>query len=125
MSSEVPIITHRRVVCGVLTILGLAAWIVFAFVFNASSLLLDAACILAIFVPTCWLAIAESRLRRRLRENNYCLCPQCGHSLVGLDESGQCPECGRAFVLEGTREIWVGKGLARRSEVRRQTEPRV
>jgi hypothetical protein len=109
--------------CAGLVAFGFTAWVAVILVNGIPSTLLNAVFAFGLFVPLWWLMLAERRIRRRLRENDYRLCPKCGHSLLGLEESGQCPECGRAFVVAAVRETWAGTGLARRAEMRAMNRP--
>lgn len=64
------------------------------------------------------------RVRRELRSGHGCFCLHCGHSLVGLESIGCCPECGRSYEIRAVRSMWrsvvgpfdrSGRRLRRRS----------
>jgi len=113
------ILRRPRLICAGLVTLSLAAWVALILVGDARTTLVNAALLTAVFAPVWWLAWAEVRVRRRLRQTDGRLCPACGHSLVGLGDGGRCPECGRAFILDADREMWIGTGLIRRAEFSR------
>jgi len=46
------------------------------------------------------------RLRRVYLASDGRICPQCGHSLLGLGEEGICPECGKEFERSDVRLQW-------------------
>lgn len=50
--------------------------------------------------------LAMVRRGRALRRSDYRLCPRCGYDLTGLDDTGQCPECGRAYVTAEVQRFW-------------------
>lgn len=49
---------------------------------------------------------SQFRTRRRFRATGGRMCTNCAHSLVGLGETGICPECGHAFNIESDRVLW-------------------
>lgn len=58
------------------------------------------------------LAIVQGRRMYRLQAQaksvKYRVCPECGYSLVDLDEeSGTCPECGTAYTRSGLWVVWT------------------
>lgn len=46
------------------------------------------------------------RLRKRVRQTNYRLCPQCGFWLAGLPRKHTCPECGSSYCLDDVEVLW-------------------
>ncbi len=52
------------------------------------------------------LVISEHRLKKSVAEANLRICPSCGYSLKGLDCSGNCPECGKAFSTGSLLRDW-------------------
>lgn len=50
--------------------------------------------------------VAFSRMKAKLLENEHLLCLACGYSLKGLPARHTCPECGRAYEAETTRDAW-------------------
>lgn len=46
------------------------------------------------------------KVRRELRSGNGCYCLHCGHSLVGLESLGRCPECGRSYEIRMVSSAW-------------------
>ena len=45
-------------------------------------------------------------LHKRVKENDYMVCDNCAYLLVGIGESGVCPECGQAFEVESLQKTW-------------------
>lgn len=45
-------------------------------------------------------------IRRRVEANDGALCTECGSSLVGQSEQGECPVCGTSFDLDRVRHQW-------------------
>ena len=45
-------------------------------------------------------------LRAAHRAADGRICANCGHSLVGLDDTGTCPECGAPYRLADLRRRW-------------------
>lgn len=45
-------------------------------------------------------------VRRELRSGDRRFCLYCGHSLVGLESPGTCPECGRSYETAAVRSAW-------------------
>lgn len=45
-------------------------------------------------------------IRRRMFDACMELCPRCAYPLVGLSESGACPECGASFSKSEVRRLW-------------------
>jgi len=50
-------------------------------------------------IPTCWLAGAVVRVRRRAWTKRLGLCPSCGYELRATPE--KCPECGAMPKAKG------------------------
>ncbi len=44
----------------------------------------------------------------RLYKANKKICLDCGYSLEGLDDSGQCPECGCDYEIQNVQATWRG-----------------
>jgi ssDNA-binding Zn-finger/Zn-ribbon topoisomerase 1 len=70
----------------------------------------------AIVTGLCMVIIALAfvqwrRIRRVLahaKSVEYRVCPECGYSLVDLEEeSGTCPECGTAYTRSGLWVVWT------------------
>ncbi|MCH2133646.1 MAG: hypothetical protein MK116_07840 [Phycisphaerales bacterium] len=53
-----------------------------------------------------WLVLRYFRLVRRARENDFRLCLHCAYVLAGLPDDGTCPECGKPYRLEKSRQTW-------------------
>lgn len=51
------------------------------------------------------------RFRRAYSASGGRLCTGCGHTLVGLGDSGTCPECGQPFDLPRDRAAWRANSL--------------
>lgn len=47
------------------------------------------------------------RTTRRAAAHDHLLCPDCTYDLRTLDETGACPECGRAYEHEAVRAQWM------------------
>jgi hypothetical protein len=47
------------------------------------------------------------RVLIRVMHHDYYVCLHCGYPLEGLDEEGICPECGRAYYVSSTKELWM------------------
>lgn len=47
------------------------------------------------------------RIRRTAIASSGQLCPDCGYLLVGLPDTGSCPECGRAYVMSEVQARWM------------------
>jgi hypothetical protein len=46
------------------------------------------------------------RVRRAVEVNCQALCTNCGHSLLGLSERSNCPQCGLSYDLVQVRRTW-------------------
>ena len=57
-----------------------------------------------------WCAWYWIHLRRRARailvKTRGLTCLSCGFSLVGLEENGQCPECGEGYYADELSRCW-------------------
>jgi hypothetical protein len=57
-----------------------------------------------------WCVWYWRRLRGRARtiliKTRGLTCLSCGFSLVGLDENGQCPECGEGYYADELSRCW-------------------
>lgn len=42
----------------------------------------------------------------RLKATGYRLCVHCDYKLTGLDDKGECPECGHPFDVAAVRTEW-------------------
>lgn len=47
-------------------------------------------------------------LRRyeHVRKTKGMICPECGYSLEGIGQGGNCPECGCEFTIEKVQAFW-------------------
>jgi hypothetical protein len=65
---------------------------------------------LAAAVAMIWCVWYWRRLRARARavlvKTRGLTCLSCGFSLVGLDENGQCPECGVSYYADHVTRCW-------------------
>jgi hypothetical protein len=57
-----------------------------------------------IFLPMLWFTYNVYQYRRRFREGKGCA--HCGYDLSGLDEQGNCPECGKPY---GTSQPFLSR----------------
>ena len=46
------------------------------------------------------------RTKARLEADEFRHCIECGHSLVGGEDTGKCPECGAAYELPALVDAW-------------------
>lgn len=46
------------------------------------------------------------KLKRRLRETDCHLCPDCGYDLRDHTDATPCPECGRVWNQAADTEVW-------------------
>jgi hypothetical protein len=56
-----------------------------------------------------WNAIMTRRLRKRVADARYFLCPECGYPFAGLPAKGLCPECGSRYDAAELREVWTDR----------------
>ena len=54
---------------------------------------------------------AEARVRRPFDAAEGRLCTECGYSLRGLGDDGDCPECGTAFHAWLDQRRWGRVGM--------------
>lgn len=64
-----------------------------------------------VFVAIVWIGSLgflshARRIRRRANEWDGKMCKHCGYDLRQTEEPGPCPECGKAFEVEGLRAYW-------------------
>jgi uncharacterized paraquat-inducible protein A len=75
---------------------------------EASPVLLAATALFILVVA--WCAWYWRSLRRRARtiliKTRGLTCTTCGYSLVGMDENGQCPECGHTYYADHLAQCW-------------------
>lgn len=57
------------------------------------------------------MVLQNRRLRRLFVECDGKLCTECAHSLRGLEEQGNCPECGHWFNIDRDRLAWREAGI--------------
>lgn len=108
-----PVVKKARVVSAVITCLAVLLLLVGTVFIHPVPGGAYAAYAAALLIPYLCVGIRERRWRRKLLESHHRLCLYCGHSLTGLGETGICPECGRAFIIQGDREIWAAAGFSR------------
>lgn len=67
-----------------------------------------AAAILALSAAWFWWCRRYLRAKARaiLVRTRGLTCLGCGYCLVGMDEGGQCPECGRSYYADHLCECW-------------------
>lgn len=52
------------------------------------------------------IGLRRHRRTARLVQNRFQICQSCSYLLVGLGESGRCPECGNQFNVKATEAVW-------------------
>jgi hypothetical protein len=50
--------------------------------------------------------ILRQRARSILIKTRGLTCTSCAYSLVGMDENGQCPECGHTYYADHLAQCW-------------------
>ena len=64
-------------------------------------------------LPLCLMGVVvvySFRRSRSIKLAEYKVCFRCGYELRGLDASGNCPECGRAYEFAALARKWKGEG---------------
>ena len=110
-----PLYTHAKVVRDGIITGCCVAWVVARSLYGLTLSIIDALFVLSVIATLIYYALWRGRLRRRFRENDGKLCIYCGHSLVGLAETGRCPECGVAFSIADHRAAWIRTELFHRT----------
>lgn len=59
-----------------------------------------------VVLPTIWFAWRSRQTRASARSSDYSLCPWCRYVLEGLEDRGNCPECGTQYELELCRVLY-------------------
>jgi len=70
---------------------------------------LGAVCVVLAIALLVLEGLAQQKMKRlcdRARECGYAVCPECGYLLVGLPDSGTCPECGVDYSPAELRLQW-------------------
>ncbi|QQS10341.1 MAG: hypothetical protein IPK69_06895 [Phycisphaerales bacterium] len=65
-----------------------------------------------LFVPQILLWSVRRRYTISYRQSVGRLCLQCGRSLRGLQDRGQCPECGSDYDIERDRKKWKDANIS-------------
>ncbi len=60
-----------------------------------------------IFAGQAYLIINLRRLKRRLRETNGQVCPNCAYDLRGTEAINACPECGKPTTAATLHKAWT------------------
>ncbi|MDX2146665.1 MAG: hypothetical protein SFZ23_04005 [Planctomycetota bacterium] len=63
------------------------------------------------FVAIFFVWRGKRKIRRAVLAAGGKACVSCLHDLRGIGESGNCPECGRAFDLGENARMWARLGL--------------
>lgn len=65
------------------------------------------AVILAFFAAKVMIERGRWRYASAARDAEFQLCCGCGYDMSGCADAGACPECGRAYVREESRGVWM------------------
>ncbi len=49
----------------------------------------------------------QRRAKAVVEAADFKICPRCRYSLKGLDDQGDCPECGRRYSQDELRRTWT------------------
>lgn len=74
---------------------------------NGTTIFLALAVVYALALVGTFLYVKHAfAVNKRVRDTRGALCPRCGDALVGLDDPGRCPECGRAINVGEVVAYW-------------------
>lgn len=61
-----------------------------------------------LYWPVYWITSRRllSKMRKRVRDLDLMMCPECGYCVRELGDSYRCSECGTQGTIEGTRAVW-------------------
>lgn len=106
---DIPVLRKRFFRFGLLPGTAALAAAVFRYVRTAEPAWLMGSALAAVLVVA-WCVWYWRRLKRRAREvlvrTRGLTCLSCGFSLVGLEENGQCPECGVSYYADHLGRCW-------------------
>ncbi|MGD2109786.1 MAG: hypothetical protein PVI86_10375, partial [Phycisphaerae bacterium] len=57
-------------------------------------------------IMTFGLRFSRGRFKRRLLQNHWRYCIECGYDLAGLPNRHQCPECGTGYEIDRLARQW-------------------
>lgn len=92
---------------------GIAFLVVSAIAFRIGGSLISASvasamCAAAMLVLALLLGCRTRRVLAHAKSVEYRVCPECGYSLVDLEEErGTCPECGTGYTRAGLWDVWT------------------
>jgi hypothetical protein len=88
----------------VLIIIGVARYIRAS---DIGTLATSAELVIVVIAWCVWFRVhLRDQARAVLVKTRGLTCTNCGYSLVGMDENGQCPECGASYYADHLCQCW-------------------